>query len=87
METGNPLAGMSGEQRARIIGFKEKGPWIVGKATLRYKLGMFTCEKFHFEINIPTFHHSMIPGARQTRRPRINPFILDQLQNFRDVKL
>jgi len=35
METANPLAGMNGAQRARIIvGANEMEPWFVGKTTL-----------------------------------------------------
>ena len=40
-----------------------------------------------FEIHIPMFHHSIIPDARQTRRPGNNSFILNRLVNFRDIYL
>ncbi len=42
-------------------------------------------EKLPFEINIPIFHHSIIPCARQKLGPRKNSSILNKLYKFRDV--
>ena len=38
-----------------------------------------------FEINIPLFHHTIIPFVRQNHRTSIKSLYFNKLQKFRDV--
>jgi hypothetical protein len=61
------------------MGFGEMVQWLAAKITWTWKLEMFINETIPLEINMPIFHHSIIPSGRQALRFLKNSFNINEL--------